>query len=172
MSQIECESFAKRLGQTNDLLDYKKLSRMKKRFDFLYESRLENAEEVAATIVSCCKPFSDVLLWTHFLIWGDRTQETGAPADWSNYGAWRGHQGAPASLSDLPGQLFEAGERRELVQGIKWTILTGSDAILIPRPTRMLIHLSHDDLISLHCQSAPADLRNLESLGLRRITLP
>jgi hypothetical protein len=58
------------------------------------------------------------------------------------------------------------------VQGVKWTLLTGSDAILIPRPTKVLIHLSHDDLISVHCRSTPTTLSDLEALGLRRIMLP
>jgi hypothetical protein len=38
MSRNECESFARRLGAKRDLLDRKKLSIMKKRFDFLYQS--------------------------------------------------------------------------------------------------------------------------------------
>ncbi len=172
MSKDECETFAKRLGRSSDLLDRKKLTTMKKRLDFLYKSRLENADEVAGAIASCCGPFSDVLLWSHGLVWGDKTQQPDASPDWLHYGAWRHKHGATGGLADLPGQLFESGERQEMVQGIKWTLLTGSDAILIPRPTRTLVHLSHDDLISVHCRSAPAALRDLERLGLRRIVLP
>jgi hypothetical protein len=172
MSRNECERFAKRLGPLSDVLDRKKLVTMKKRFDFVYKSRLPNAEEVAGTIASYCEPFSDILLWTHSLISGDRTQEPGAPADWLHYGAWRRKHGAPTGLFDLPGQLFDTGEQHELVQGVRWTILSGSDAMLIPRPARVLVHLSHDDLISIHCRSTPTTLRNLESLGLRRIALP
>jgi hypothetical protein len=41
-----------------------------------------------------------------------------------------------------------------------------------PRPTKVLIHLSHDDLISIHCRKMPTTLRNLEALGWRRIVLP
>ena len=172
MSKDECETFAKRLGRSSDLLDRKKLTTMKKRLDFLYKSRLDNADEVAGAIAYCCEPFSEVLLWSHALVWGDQTQQPDASPDWSHYGAWRREHGATGGLYDLPGQLFEFGEQRELVEGVKWTLLTGSDAILIPRPTRVLIHFSHDDLISVHCRSAPAALRDLERLKLRRIVLP
>lgn len=172
MSKDECSSFAKRLGRSSDLLDRLKLTTMKKRLDFTYQSRLDNAEDVAGAIASLCEPFSDVLLWSHGLVWGDKTQEPDASADWSHYGAWRRTLGATGGLFDLPGQLFESGEQRELAHGVKWTLLTGSDAILIPRPTRILIHLSHDDLISVHCRSTPAALRNLEGLGLKQIMLP
>jgi hypothetical protein len=171
-SRDECETFARRLGRSSDLLDRKKLTTMKKRFDFLYESRLENADEVAGAIASCCEPFSDILLWSHGLVWGDKTRQPDASPDWSHYGAWRREHGATGGLYDLPGQLFESGEQRELVEGVKWTLLTGSDAILIPRPTRVLIHFSHDDLISVHCRSTPTALRDLERLKLKRIVLP
>jgi hypothetical protein len=172
MSKDECKSIARRLGRSSDLLDRKKLTTMKKRFDFVYQSRLCNSEEVAGAVASFCEPFADVLLWSHCLVWGDKTREPDASVDWSQYGVWRRAQGAIGGLSDLPGQLFESGEQRELVQGVKWTLLTGSDAILIPRPTKVLIHLSHDDLISVHCRSTPTTLSDLEALGLRRIMLP
>jgi hypothetical protein len=172
MSKDECTSFAKRLGRGSDLLDRLKLTTMKKRFDFVYQSRLHNADEVAAAIARCCEPFSDVLLWSHSLVWGDKTQQPDASPDWLQYGDWRRKLGASGGLYQLPGQLFESGEQRELLQGVKWTLLTGSDAILIPRPTRVLIHLSHDDLISVHCRSTPTALRNLERLRLSRIVLP
>jgi hypothetical protein len=172
MSKDECKSFAKRLGRSSDLLDRLKLTTMKKRFDFVYQSRLGNAEDVAEAIAACCEPFSDALLWSHSLVWGDQTQDPDASADWSHYGAWRRKLGATDGLFKLPGQLFESGEQGELVKGIKSTLLTGSDAIVIPRPTGVLIHLSHDDLISVHCRSTPTTLRDLEGLGLRRIMLP
>src|SRR5262245_30254185 len=117
MSKDECETFAKRLGRSSDLLDRKKLATMKKRLDFLYKSPLENADEVAGAIASCCEPFSGVLLWSHGLVWGDKMQQPDASPDWLHYGAWRHQQGATGGLYVLPGQLFESGERRELVQG-------------------------------------------------------
>jgi hypothetical protein len=134
MSKDECKSFAKRLGRSSDLLDRRKLTTMKKRLDFVYQSRLHNADDVAGAIASYCEPFSDALLWSHSLVWGDKTQEPNASPDWLHYADWRRKQGANGGLYELPGQVFESGEQRDLVQGIKWTLLTGSDAILRALP--------------------------------------
>ena len=168
LTPTECEHYATRLGPKKDILDRGKLCTMKKRIDFTYCSRLQNARLVASEIVSYLGNFASALLWTHGLVWGDRTQETDAPQDWVRYGHWRSKLGAIGPLFELPGQLFDPAERAELMEGIEWTIYTGSDAIVIPQPTRTIVHLSHDDLISVHCRSTPSGLHTLEKLGLRR----
>jgi hypothetical protein len=170
LTTTECEEYARRLGPKKDLLDRRKLCTMKRRIDFTYRSRLENGRPVAKEIAACLANFASALLWTHGLVWGDRTQEPDAPLDWVYYGHWRARLGATLPLSELPGQLFEAAEQAELAEGIEWTIYTGSDAIVVPRPTRLVVHLSHDDLISIHCRSMPMGLRTLDELGLRRRT--
>lgn len=164
----EWEDYARRLGPEKDIRDRRKLGRMKKRIDFTYCSRLKNALPIAREIVSCLGNYASALLWTYGLVWGDRTQEPDAPRDWSDYGRWRARVGATAPLSELPGQLFDREERTELAEGIEWTIYTGSDAIVLAKPTRTIVHLSHDDLISIHCRSTPSGLYALEKLGLRR----
>jgi hypothetical protein len=141
---------------------------MKKRIDFIYRSRLKNGRHVATEIVSCLGNFATALLWTHGLVWGDRTQEPDAPHDWVHYGHWRAKLGATAPLFELPGQLFDPPERAALVEGIEWTIYTGSDAIVLPKPTRIMVHLSHDDLISMHCSNRQSGLHIFEKLGLQR----
>src|SRR5581483_9621890 len=148
LTTADCEDYAKRLGPTKDVLDHRKLGRMKKGINLAYCSRLENAAPVASEIVSCLGDFASALLWTHGLVWGDRTQEANAPQDWADYGRWRQRLGATASLYACPGQLFEPGERAALAEGIAWTLLTGSDAIVLAQPSRVIVHLSHDDLIS------------------------
>src|SRR6266481_2435093 len=168
LTTTECEDCARRIGPKKDILDRRKLCTMKRRIDFTYRSRLENSRPVATEIAACLGSFASALLWTHGLVWGDRTQEPDAPRDWVYYGRWRAKLGATAPLFELPGQLFDAAERAELAERIEWTIYTGSDAIILPRPTRIIVHLSHDDLISLHCRSTPSGLRTLEQLGLRR----
>ena len=169
LTTTACESYAKRLGPRKDVLDHRKLRALKKKIDLAYCSRLKNARVVAEAVVSFLGDFASALLWTHGLVWGDRTEEPAAPQDWIRYGQWRAALGATASLSVLPGQLFDPSERAELAEGIEWTIYTGSDAIVIPQPTRTIIHLSHDDLISVHCRSTPNRLHVLEELGLRRM---
>src|SRR5262249_32419089 len=161
-----CESYARRVGPKKDLLDRRKLCTMKRRIDFTYRSRLKNGRLVATEIATCFGNFASALLWTHGLVWGDRTQELDAPHDWICYGRWRAELGATAPLFEQPGQLFNAAERTELAEAIEWTIYTGSDAIILPRPTRVIVHLSHDDLISVHCRSAPSALHTLTNLGL------
>ncbi len=169
LTPTECEDYTQRIGPKKDLLDRRKLCTMKRRIDFIYRSRLENGRPVAMEIASWLGNFESVLLWTHGLVWADRTQEPDAPRDWICYGHWRAKLGAWGPLFELPGQLFDATEQGELAEGIEWTIYTGSDAIILPRPTRLIIHLSHDDLISVHCRSAPSGMRTLESLGLWRL---
>jgi hypothetical protein len=168
LTTADCEDYAKRLGPTKDVLDHRKLGRMKKKFDLGYSS-LENAGSVANEIVSCLGDFASALLWTHALVWGDRTTEPNAPQVWADYGRWRAKLGATASLYTCPGQLFEPDERATLAEAIAWTILTGSDAVVLAQPTRVIVHLSHDDLISLHSRSTPNALHELEKLGLRRM---
>jgi hypothetical protein len=168
LTKIECEDYAKRLGPKKDVLDRRKLCTMKKRIDFTYRSPLNNGRSVATEIVSLLGNFASALLWTHGLVWGDRTQEPDAPHDWVHYGHWRAKLGATAPLFELPGQLFGPAERAALVEGIEWTIYTGSDAIVLPKPTRIMVHLSHDDLISVHYRSTPRGLHTFERLGLRR----
>src|SRR5262249_35995383 len=132
LTAAECGSYAHRIGPKKDLLDRRKLSTMKRRIDFTYRSRLENGRPVATQIASCLGNVADALLWTHGLVWGDRTQEPDASPDWICYGHWRAKLGATGPLYELPGQLFAATERAELAEGIEWTIYTGSDAIILP----------------------------------------
>ena len=69
LSRKECEDYAKRIGPIKDALDCEKLCRMKRKVDFAYRSRLENAEPVGKAIVSCLGNFASALLWTHGLVW-------------------------------------------------------------------------------------------------------
>lgn len=170
LATAECADFARRIGSKKSLLDRRRLGRMKRAIDFTYRSRLQNGGVVATEIASCLGNFTSALLWAHGLVWGDRTQEPAAPDDWIGYGRWRANLGAPGGLAEFPGQLFDSTERTELAEGIEWTIYTGSDAVILPRPTRVIVHLSHDDLISIHFRSAPSGLRILDTLGLQRLT--
>jgi hypothetical protein len=168
LSAAECKAYARRMGSEKSVLDRREIGHMKRVIDFTYLSRLQNGGPVATALACCLGSFTSALLWTHGLVWGDRTQDPDAPADWMHYGRWRAQLGATGPLFELPGQLFDATERTELAKAIEWTIYTGSDAVILTRPTRVTVHLSHDDLISIHCRSAPSGLRALEGLGLQR----
>src|SRR6266478_3367450 len=168
LTTTEWEDCARRIGPKKDILDRPKLCTMKIRIDFTYRSRLENGRPVATEIASCLGSFASALLWTHGLVWGDRTQEPDAPRDWVYYGRWRAKLGATAPLFELPGQLFDAAERAELAERIEWTIDTGWDAIILPRPTRIRVHVARDDRMSLHCRSTPSRLRTRGQPRMRR----
>src|SRR4029450_12968402 len=131
LTTAECEDYARRIGQKKDILHRRRLGRMKRAIDFTYRSRLQNGRSVATEIASLLGTFTSALLWTHALVWGDRTQEPAASDDWICYGRWRAKLGAIGPLAELPGQLFDATERDELAEGIEWTIYTGSDAVIL-----------------------------------------
>jgi hypothetical protein len=162
-----CEAYIGRLGPVDDILDWRKLSYLKKKTDFFYDS-LANASRIAEALVTFLRDFTSCLLWTHGLIFGDRTQIPDAPLHWREYGHWRYSCGAPGSLYDFPGQVFEPGEGAQLARAIEFTIRIGADAAVVPRPTPTIIHLSHDDLISVHARANPVGLHSLEKLGLRQ----
>jgi hypothetical protein len=71
------------------------------------------------------------------------------------------------SLYEVPGHVFDRTESTALGKLIEWAILTGWDALIGAKPDRCVIHLSHDDRITIYARSTPARLiRTIEKLGL------
>ena len=173
LSAAECQVQVGRLGSTaQNLAAGVRPAHFKKAADFFYESRLANAPQVAKELIDGLGNFETCLLWTHGLVWGDRTQEGDPPLDWAQYGLWRESCGAPSALYHSPGQVFVASEKAELARGIEFTIYTGSDALVFPSPTPCFVHLSHDDLISVQSRTNLTRLSaGLEKLGLRRAAM-
>ena len=63
-------------------------------------------------------------------------------------------------------------ERGDLVAAIEFAIQTGWDTLIVPHPTRCIINLSHDDLVTIHSRAnRPGIVPQLEALGFRRVRL-
>ena len=138
---------------------------------FGYTSRLANAEDVGAVLAAVFPTSDRVLFWTHGLVWGDRTRDPTASADWRAYGDWRAKRGISQSLHERPGLLFAPGESDLLASAIAWTLLTGSEALAIDNRRHSAIQLSHDDCVILRLRTRLPKLgAALIKLGLRRLS--
>jgi hypothetical protein len=136
-------------------------------FDIYYHSPLAGGREVAHALAAHQGDFSECLLWAHDLIFGDRSLEAQPPPAWSEYRRWRKAERESRSLYEAPGHRFDAGERKAMCGIIELAITMGWDALIAAKPSKLIIHLSHDDRISIYARSRPSDLFDtLRSLGL------
>ena len=129
LSAAECKAYARRMGPEKSVLDRREVGRMKRVIDFAYHSRLQNGGPVATEIASCLGSFTSALLWTHGLVWGDRTQEPDAPADWICYGRWRAKLGAAGPWLNFPGNCLM--QKNEL----SWQRLSSGQSTPDPTPS-------------------------------------
>jgi hypothetical protein len=169
----ECASFAAGLSAKGAFApDWSELRLARKVVAFA--NRLantpENAGAIAGVLAAAYQPVERVLLWTHGLIWGDRTQDPTAWDGWQGYGHWRKKHGVAAGLHEGPGLLFQDGEHELLGEAIKWTVLTGSDALAIDVRCHLAIELSHHDIITVRSRTRPSAIGDrLKALGLREL---
>lgn len=170
LTTLECEGLVAQVGlDRRELLAGKRVHKLKAAADFFYQSRMKDACRVADHLVEHLGDFTWAMLWVYGLPLGDRSREDNAPDDWRRYARWRRSAGEDRTLYEAPGQLFEQSERSKLVEVIEFAIYTGWDAIVLARPIRCVIALSHDDVIkvqSRHNLSALA--QQLQKLGLSR----
>jgi hypothetical protein len=103
LTTTECVDYAKGTGPKKDILDRRKLCNMKKSIDFFYRSPLANGRYVATEIVSYLGKFASTLLWTHGLIWGDRTKDPDAPDHWVDYDGGEQSSVRRLGFSSFPG---------------------------------------------------------------------
>jgi hypothetical protein len=138
-----------------------------KTFDIYYQSPLAAGDKVARALAAHLGDFSEHLLWAHDLIFGDKSVEAMPPPGWSEYRRWRKAEGETRSLYEAPGHLFDAGEGEALCRIIALAITMGWDALICTKPGKFVIHLSHDDRISIYSRSQPSALfAALRPLGL------
>jgi hypothetical protein len=170
LTMLECEQFVSLVGlDRRDLTMRKRIHSLKNASDFFYKSRMTDARPVADQLVELFGDFTWALLWVYGLPWGDRSRNDNAPDDWQRYALWRRSADEDRVLYEAPGHLFEPNERSKLVEVIEFAIYTGWDAIVLTRPLRSIIMLSHDDVIKIqsrHNLSAIAE--QLRRLGLSR----
>jgi hypothetical protein len=113
------------------------------------------------------------MLWAYRLpLGGDRSREVSPPEDWRRYAKWRRSVGESRTLFDARGHLIEFAERSKLAEMIGFAIHMGWDAIVVARPLRCVIALSHDDIITVQSRRNPTMLSAaLYRFGLTRSTV-
>jgi hypothetical protein len=165
----ESEPFFLRLGINRDgLVTGSRSATRLKTFDAYYQSRLPTARRVSEALAAYLGGFTLCLLWAHDFVWGDRSLEERPPSDWAEYRQWREARGERRLLHEAPGHLFDAGEHSALAKVIEWAIYMGWDALIATKPNKAVIHLSHDDRITIYARSKPSELiTRLTALGLK-----
>jgi hypothetical protein len=168
VTAAQSQAFFAKLGiDRHGLVSGSRSALRHKTVDVFYDSPLRAAPAVAAALVASQGTFSTCLVWAHGLISGDRSSEHDPPPGWAEYRGWRNASGEPRSLHEAPGHVFDAGETAPLADVIAWAILMGWDALLGAKPARSVVHLSHDDRITISSRTTPVRLiARLEKLGL------
>jgi hypothetical protein len=150
LDRSECEEYVSRCEvDHHEVILGSRIRKMKSAATFFYQSRMKEAGSVSSCLVEYIRDFSWAILWAYGLPFGDRSREEDPPPDWRRYSEWRRSAGENRMLYDAPGHLFEPHEKLKLGQAIEFAIYMGWDAVLLARPLRCLITLSHDDLISV-----------------------
>jgi hypothetical protein len=164
----ECEELTAQVGlDQRNLLAGKRVHSLKNAADFFYQSPMKGPRPVANHLLDRFGDFTWAMLWVYGLPWGDRSREENAPDDWQRYARWRRSAGEHRALYNAPGKLFEPNERSTLIEVIEFAIHTGWDAIMLARPLRCVITLSHDDVIKIQSRhNLSALAKQLQRLGL------
>lgn len=138
---------------------------------FSYDSgelRSGLADVLAETLGARFDPNDETLLWVYDLVWGDRSREQEPPPEWADYCRWREANGEPRGLYEMPGHVFGTDDHDARLFAVRHALLLGWDALMTDARSRLIVHFSHDDIVTLHARSRPAALiRQLEALGLR-----
>jgi hypothetical protein len=135
-----------------------------------YQSRLATAREISLLLADTQGDFIECSVWPTALVFGDRSLDVPAPEDWIAYARWRQKHGETRALYEAPGHFFDTGEQSDLAQLLEQVIYMGWDALVAARPAKVLIELSHNDLITIHARSQQRTLiAKLERLGLTGI---
>jgi hypothetical protein len=169
LDKQECEGFGAKVGfDRRNLRADTRAKTMKRVASFVYRSRMKGTAAVATRLVEYTGNFSRALLWAYGLpLGGDRSREEKPPDDWRRYAQWRRSAGEDRTLFDAPGHLVAPDEKTTLAEAIEFAVDLGWDAVVLMRPLRCIIALSHDDIITVqsrHNVTALADA--LGRLGL------
>lgn len=171
LSSPESEELATRVGlDPHDIRDGARMRNMKSGAFFFYKSPMtdDHAHAVARHLIDLLGEFSFAMLWAYDLPFGDRLRDEN-PEGWRRYAQRRQAAGESRTLHDAPGHLFEPNDSIEIADAIAFAIEAGWDAVMIARPLRCLVTLSHDDLIAIQSRHNLTALSSkLTRLGLSR----
>jgi hypothetical protein len=164
----ESEEFFRRLGAGPDgrLIAGGRAAARFKTARFFYESGAVDLE-LGAALARGQGDFSTCMVWAAELVFGDHSLEEEDFHGWAPYRRWRRGWQEKRSLYEAPGHVFMAGEQDELARVVDFAIRLGWDALVGSDTKKPIVHLSHNDLITLYARSRPADLlAELSRLGL------
>ncbi len=175
LTAAQCLDHARTVRLTeSDLLERRRVRGLGRTEIFPYRSRLQNADDVAASLVLALGDFIWAVLWAYRFPFGDLTKGLAPPDDWKRYGAWRRGTGETRTPYEAPGHKFAASEPTQLAKAIRFAIHAGWDTAVFACPSLCLIRLSHDDFIEVHAHSRDTIEKlstSLSKLDLSRGTL-
>jgi hypothetical protein len=161
-SKAECEALFGRLGfDSNGPIAGSRATRQKT-FEGFYRSPLASPAYVSKVLATGQGDFTACCLWADDVLGESRN----TPAH-GRYRRWRRAHDEDQSLYDAPGHMFEEGESELLAEVIEMAMEIGWNALVLAKPVRPVIQISHDDWIALHARGRPSALiRRLDALGI------
>jgi hypothetical protein len=116
-----------------------------------YNSGRRDYADAAHAITGSIGEFTEATLHFMFCVSGDGWSEGNATDErWLRYRQWRAANGEHRRLYDAPGHRFEPHEARLLSNVIEFSLQLGWDALIVAKPGRQLLFLSHDDRIEIY----------------------
>ncbi|MBC8051200.1 MAG: hypothetical protein H7X92_13805 [Chitinophagales bacterium] len=127
-----------------------------------------NYELAAKAIAQNFSDFAEICVIYTFCITGDGYQDGQLYNDtWTSYRTWRERHGCLKRTYEEPGHVFSKDENHALEELLRFAIFLGWDALVVAKPGRGMITLSHDDIIEIHAHKhASKLLRHLLKAGL------
>ncbi|HKW55328.1 MAG TPA: hypothetical protein VJO12_16680 [Stellaceae bacterium] len=167
----ECEQLLSSAGlDHHEVSGGARLRKMRNAAFFFYDRPLTSARAAADRLVGYLGEFNWALLWIDGLVFGDRSLEKTPPDGWRRYARWRQSAGEARRIYNAPGHMFEPTERAGLTDLVELALtLAEWDAVLLARPNRCVIRLSHDELVAVQSHFNLTTLsRELTKLGFAR----
>ena len=173
LTRDQCFDFAKRAGVVaKPSRDLPRIA--KKHAAVFYAESIKPIARRSAEIVAEWFPkYETALLWISGWPFGDGWGEHDSPMrtrpEWKRFHELRRSQGEQRRLHDAPGHLLGTEERTVIANLSELAIVIGWDSMLLAKPNRAVIYLSHDDDITVQSDRNISSLSAaLAELGLTR----
>jgi len=135
-----------------------------------YESGGRDYSAAANAVALSIGKFSEATVLFLFCVSGDGWDEPSATNErWKRYRRWRAANDEDRRLYDAPGHQFKPNEVERLSKTIEFALELGWDALVVAKPGRQLLFLSHDDRLEIYRGfSGGLLVRQLTGLGYWR----
>jgi hypothetical protein len=140
------------------------------KFALYYESGGRDYSAAANTIAQSAGTFSEVSVLFLFCVSGNGWDEHSASDPrWNRYRRWRTANHEDRRLYEAPGHRFEPHEVEHFSKTVEFALELGWDALVVAKPGRQLLFLSHDDRLEIYRGfSGGLLVRQLTALGYWR----